>query len=166
MKWWLTTAIAVAALLGGCSGGTATRQEVIERGWVERSVLDKPAHHQFKANYDTASIGQDYLDMIAQADSGVTVLVFFGTWCPDSRREVPRFLKIADKTHMPAAQIKLYGLDRSKKSADGLTERYGIERVPTFIFQKGEEEIGRITEFPVTTIEGDMLSILARAHAR
>jgi len=166
MKKLLIAVAAMAALLSGCAGRPVTRQEVIERGWVNRSVLDKPEHHLFKTTYDTVRIGEDYVDMIARADSGIDVLVFFGTWCPDSRREVPRFLKVADMAHMPADHIKLYGLDRSKKSDDGLTEQYGIERVPTFIFLKGSEEIGRITEIPATTIEGDMLSILARAHSQ
>lgn len=160
------TAILVTSivLLNGCSAGHLTKQEVIERGWVDRSVLDKPEHHDFKAVYDSVRVGEDYVDMIARADSGIQVIVFFGTWCSDSRREVPRFLKIADLARMPAGMMKLYGLDRSKKSQDGLTDQYGIDRVPTFIFLKGGEEIGRITEVPVTTIEGDMLSILARAH--
>jgi thiol-disulfide isomerase/thioredoxin len=162
-KLWIA-AVAATAFLAGCASSPVTRQEVIERGWVNRSVLDKPEHHLFKTTYDTVRIGEDYVDMIARADSGVDVIVFFGTWCPDSRREVPRFLKVADMAHMLTDHIKLYGLDRSKKSADGLTDQYGVERVPTFIFLKGGDEIGRITEFPETTIEGDMLSILARAH--
>ena len=166
MNKLLIAVAATTALLSGCAGSSVTRQEVIERGWVNRSVLDKPEHQEFKTTYDSVRIGEDYVDMIARADSGVDVIVFFGTWCPDSRREVPRFLKVADMARMPPERIRLYGLDRSKKSTDGLTEQYGIERVPTFIFLKGGEEIGRITEFPATTIEGDMLSILARANTR
>ena len=166
MNRLLIVVAATIALLSGCAGSSGTQQEAIERGWLNRSVLDRPEHYQFKATYDTVKIGEDYVNMIAQADSGVDVIVFFGTWCPDSRREVPRFLKVADMAHMTPERIKLYGLDRSKKSADGLTSQYGIERVPTFIYLKGGEEIGRITEFPATTIEGDMLSILARASSR
>ena len=67
--------------------------------------------------------------------------MFLGAWCSDSRREVPRFLKIADLAGMDATRIKLYGLDRTKKSSDGLTDRYGIERVPTFIFLRGDKEV-------------------------
>ncbi|MEK7671115.1 MAG: thioredoxin family protein, partial [Bacteroidota bacterium] len=93
-------------------------------------------------------------------------VVVLGTWCSDSKREVPRFLKIVDLSLIPPAQIQFYGVDRTKKSSDGVTDRYKIERVATFIFLKRGEEVGRIVESPKNSLEEDMLAILADAQSK
>ena len=46
--------------------------------------------------YPQEPIGQPFLEMIRLARGDVHVLVFLGTWCSDSKRDVPRFLRIAD----------------------------------------------------------------------
>ncbi len=152
-----------AALLSGCAGSALPARDGLDRGWVSRDTLNTPPYAPFRAGYDTAKIAQEFVPMIRSVREGVDVTIFFGGWCPDSRREVPRFLRIADESGFPASSIRLYALDRTKKSADGLTDRFGIERIPTFVFQKGGKEIGRITEFPMTTLEGDILTILAKS---
>ena len=166
MMRWLTGFAAVLFLLNGCSSKIPVKTELIETGWLERSVLDKSEHHQFKTRYDTVAVDKDVAELIQNVNEGVDFLVFFGTWCPDSRREVPHFLKIADRCGIGASRIRLYGLDRSKKSADGLTDHYHITLVPTFIFLKHDIEVGRITERPQGALEADMFSILAGAQSK
>jgi len=138
--------------------------EVIERGWLVRQVFDSPELQVFRSGYDSSHVDPAFMSMIHDANPGVGILVFLGTWCPDSKREVPRFLKIADSSGISPDSIRFYGLDRTKKSTDGMTDRYDITRVPTFIFLKGGEEIGRITEAPTATLEGDILTIFAGAR--
>ncbi len=149
----------VAAALVGCAG---QREAQVERGWISRATLMEPEHHQFKDRYDTVQVEQQFVPMIKNVQDSVSAIVFLGTWCSDSQREVPRFLKVADEAGIPSERIKLYGLDRSMKSNDGLSQQYHIERVPTFIFLEHGAELGRITEVPQTTIEQDMLLILAK----
>ncbi len=151
-------------VLAGCSWLSQSSSEDIERGWLDRSVFEKPALHEFKDVYDTVQVSPDVVQLLREADSGLDILVFLGTWCPDSKREVPRFLKIVDLAGIPATRVRLYGLDRSKKSTDGLTDQYSISRVPTFIFLRQGSEVGRIVEIPQTTLEMDMLSIFAAAR--
>jgi thiol-disulfide isomerase/thioredoxin len=138
----------------------------METGWVDRSVLDKPEYSVFRTTYDSVHVGEQFVEMIRSVQAGVDFIVFFGTWCEDSEREVPRFLKIADLAEIPADLIRLYGLDRSKKSSDGLTDKFDIKSVPTIIFLRNGREIGRIVEKPQTTVEEDMLSILAGAQSQ
>ncbi len=151
-------------VLPGCSWFHHPSSEDIELGWLDRSVFEKPALHEFKAGYDSSQISPDVIQLLRQADSGLEMIVFLGTWCPDSKRAVPRFLKIADLAGIPATRVKLYGLDRSKKSPDGLTDQYAISRVPTIVFLRQGSEVGRIVETPQTTMEMDMLSIFAGAR--
>lgn len=161
--------IAVIAMLAaaGCGGSSTSLQQEntsappMALGVIQRSVLSEPQFKQFAVTYDTVQPGDEFVQMIRQVKNDTDVLVFFGTWCGDSKREVPRFLKVADQAGIGEERITLYGLDRTKKSPDGLTEQYGIERVPTFIFLKEGKEIGRITEYPKQSVEEDMLFILA-----
>jgi thiol-disulfide isomerase/thioredoxin len=158
--------VVLVLLLAGCGGTLGTKSESVEVGWLPRSVLDEPGNHPFKARYDTVAVDQNLEGLIRGTNAGTNFLVFFGTWCSDSRREVPHFLKIADDCSIDSSRIHLYGLDRSKKSKDGLTDKYHIDRVPTFIFLKDGNEVGRITEKPTGSLEADMLAILAGAQQK
>jgi thiol-disulfide isomerase/thioredoxin len=149
-------------LLGGCAGPHAIQNAQDPVGRISRQQLDTA----FRGGSDTVHIQMEFVEMIRQANSGVHVLVFLGTWCSDSKREVPRFLRIVDAAGISMDRITLYALDRKKASPEGVEARYGIERVPTFIFLKKESELGRIVETPRTTLEGDILAILAAAIQR
>ena len=158
--------IIITVGLIGCSGSKEVATEKMAIGWVNRSVLDEPEHQAFKTTFDTVHVDEQFVEMISKIKGDVDVTVFFGSWCKDSKRELPHFLKVADKAGISPEKIKLYGVDRTKKSADGLTEKYNIQLVPTIIFLKNGAEIGRITETPRTTIEGDMVTILAGAQGK
>ena len=153
----------------GCTGtqtGKESSSEKMELGWIQRSDFVTSPYPKFSENYDTVHIGRDFIDMIKSLHEGVDIIVVMGTWCGDSKREVPRFLKIVDLASIPARQIKFYGVDRTKKSSDGVTDRYKIDRVPTFIFFKRGKEIGRVVESPHNSLEEDMLSILADSEGK
>lgn len=90
----------------------------------------------------------------------LNITIVLGTWCSDSRREVPRFFKIIDKMQFPKEKTKLLGVNRNKESSESDIASLNIELVPTFIFYKNEKEIGRIIETPEVLLESDMLKIL------
>lgn len=89
------------------------------------------------------------------------VLIFIGTWCPDSREHFPKFMKIMDEAGVSRKHLKVIGLDRDKK-LEGLTDKYGISRVPTFIFFENGKEIGRIVEHPRETLIKHIAKILSQ----
>jgi len=93
---------------------------------------------------------------------GITLTIVLGTWCPDSRREVPRFMKIADQWGFPTEKIRFIGVDINKVAPLDDYLQLGIERVPTFIFFKNNIELGRIIEVPVTSLEQDTRNILIK----
>ncbi len=92
----------------------------------------------------------------------LSILIVLGTWCPDSRREVPRFMKIVEETGFPVERIVFVGVDITKLAPVGGYDTLNIERVPTFIFLWNKVEAGRIIETPVTSLEQDMQNILTR----
>jgi len=155
-------ATAVLLAFSGCtSSSELTRTDQEDLGWISREVLLGARYPEFAAVYKAAVIPPEFTELIAETQKGAEFLVFLGTWCGDSRREVPRFLRILDDAGVEHSHVRLYNLDRSKTSGDGLTERWAIERVPTFIVLRHGREVGRIVERPRSTLEGDVLSLLA-----
>jgi thiol-disulfide isomerase/thioredoxin len=92
---------------------------------------------------------------------GVDIKIVMGTWCSDSRREVPHFYKLLDEINYPKEKVTLITVNRDKQGLENEVEGLDINFVPTFIFYKNGEEIGRIVEMPYNTLEEDMLEILS-----
>ena len=90
----------------------------------------------------------------------VDIEIFMGTWCGDSRREVPRFIKILDLIEYDKNKLQIINVDRKKRSPQKAEKNKNIEYVPTIIFLRDNVEIGRIIEYPIITLESDMLNIL------
>jgi thiol-disulfide isomerase/thioredoxin len=161
----LFLALGFAGILVGCSASVPEGQESIATGWITAGRIVSSEFPGFRARYDTVTVNEDLTAMITRLADSLEAVVFLGTWCGDSRREVPHFMRIAEKSRIPSDRIRYYGLDRTKKSPDGLTDTYSIERVPTFIFLMKGDEIGRIVELPRSTLEGDLFEILV-AHSK
>lgn len=91
------------------------------------------------------------------------ITVFLGTWCEDSHREFPRFMKIVEATGFPEEKLTIITVNRKKESPDGEEAKLNIQRVPTFIVSKYGKEVGRIIEFPTSGyLEKDLLEILKK----
>ena len=114
--------------------------------------------------YEYHELDQTPIETFATELKKHHVLVFMGTWCSDSQREVPAFVKILEAAQFPMDQLKIVAVhDRGplyKTSPNG--EQWGlqIKRVPTFIFLKDGRETNRIVESPVESLEEDILQIL------
>jgi hypothetical protein len=93
---------------------------------------------------------------------GLSIKIVMGTWCPDSRREVPRFMRILDIWKFPSSMVTFIGVDNAKIAPVGQYEKLDIQRVPTFIIYKNNIEAGRIIENPKASLEQDMADILTR----
>ncbi|MFQ6604163.1 MAG: TlpA family protein disulfide reductase [Fidelibacterota bacterium] len=90
----------------------------------------------------------------------IQIVLVFGTWCSDSRREVPRFLKILDSLEYPKNSLTLVAVDRDKIMDPESGYHFTIDRVPTIIFLMQGIELGRIVETPDESLEADMAAIL------
>ncbi|WP_448563521.1 hypothetical protein [Thalassotalea ganghwensis] len=78
--------------------------------------------------------------------------VYFGTWCHDSVREVPRLLKIVDGRF----ETKLIALDFTKIEPNGRAKAHDVRYTPTIIVYQQGVELGRIIEKP----EGSLVTNL------
>ncbi len=158
-----------ALLIGGCSVDakrSESRNEHIALGWLQRDGFVNNNFPEFQQVYDTVAVGPDFVEMIKVLGNDAEYLVVLGTWCSDSKREVPRFLKVADLAGIAPERIKYYGVDRTKQSPGELPRQYDIEFVPTIIVLKNDAEMGRIVESPKNSVEEDLLVILAGGQGR
>jgi thiol-disulfide isomerase/thioredoxin len=126
-------------------------------------LYQAPWSEWFVKGFDEYKFCNQYTDSIKLLMSpGITIKIVLGTWCPDSRREVPRFMRILSVIDFPANKIELIGVDNSKIAPIQNYASLNIQRVPTFIIYKNNIEAGRIIENPVTSLEQDMVNILTR----
>jgi len=90
--------------------------------------------------------------------------IFLGTWCGDSRREVPRLMKIMESLKIKPSAITMIAVGNRdtlyKQSPAHEEAGKRITRVPHLNIYRNGIEIGRITETPVSSWEKDMLTIM------
>lgn len=135
-------------------------------GYCSPSMLQIPP---FQTWYDTmyASYQTDAatIQQLQPRLSNRTVEVFLGTWCGDSRREVPRLIKVLQEAHFDTSHLTLIFTgnepDLYKQSPQHEERGRFIHRVPTIIVYNNGKEEGRIVETPVTSLEKDLLAIVS-----
>ena len=90
----------------------------------------------------------------------VEVDIYMGTWCGDSKKWVPSFLKAWDQLGLDRKKLSytaLYDTDeRYKQGPNGEEKGLQIHRVPTFIFKRDGKEIARIVETPQNDLLTDI----------
>jgi len=114
----------------------------------------------FKPEYENCEINSNDIDAIKERISDLHIKIVLGTWCSDSRREVPRFLKILNEINFNMNNLKIICVDRDKKADGTEVENLNIKFVPTFILFRGGNEISRIVETPQTTLQEDLKKML------
>ena len=112
------------------------------------------------SEYDLYKVDSTLLDTIKDGLQDVNIKLVMGSWCSDSRREVPRFFKILDSVNYPSDKVEIICVDEDKHAEGNETAGLKIEYVPTIIFYKDGNELGRIVESPEDTLEKDMIKIL------
>jgi hypothetical protein len=146
------------------TGTDFSRQETWILGYFNFNRLSQPPYSEwYLKGFDGYQPDPSAISGLTEFDkSGISIKVVMGTWCPDSRREVPRFMKILTLIEFPLGEVTFIGVDNAKLSPVGEYEGLGIQRVPTFIVYKNKIESGRIIENPVASLEQDLLDILKR----
>lgn len=136
-------------------------QEPMAVGFGDRSVFDDSTFSSwFDKEYAFYHVDEEVFDNLETGLHNLNITIVMGTWCHDSQREVPRFFKILDKLDFPDENLRILFVDRKKKGLKDEAEKFDIEYVPTFIFFRNDEEIGRIVESPIKTLEEDIIDIV------
>lgn len=130
--------------------GAAARSEVEAAlpGWVEEAMSMQP--------------DLDSTARLSRAIVGAQVVVYLGTWCDDSRRELARLWWALDSLGLDELpQLSYVGVDRALREPVELLEGVDLIRVPTFVVRRGGVELGRVVEESPHGIEVDLLALLS-----
>ncbi len=139
-----------------------TIKKEILYGYCTREALEsEPFSEWFYPEYknytvDEARLAELDQEMLQQC----LITIVLGTWCSDSKREVPRFFKIVDHLGLDETAISLICVDRRKNAEGTEVNELIIDFVPTFIFYIDNVEVGRIVEAPEASLEEDWIEIL------
>jgi thiol-disulfide isomerase/thioredoxin len=130
---------------------------------AEQIVQTVPSYSERRAAYTPDITVIEMMKSYVRA--GDRVEVYMGTWCEDSEREVPKFLRISDDLKSQFGvdlPVKFVAVDRSKQQPAKLLEGKHLAKVATFIYYRGDQELGRIEERPTALFEDDLLAIAAK----
>ncbi|QED36249.1 thioredoxin family protein [Antarcticibacterium arcticum] len=135
-------------------------QSMIVGKFTKEDLMKAPFSSWFEKGYNEYQPTAEDLASIKENISDFEVVGFVGTWCPDSRRELPKLFKILDEAGYDLSKLTMVGVTRGKSTPENLEEGYNMHRVPTFIFLKDGKEVNRFVEYGVETIEKDIAKIV------
>jgi tetratricopeptide (TPR) repeat protein len=142
---------ATKPLLGICSIADLSHAPFAE--WY------KPGYENYQPN------AQILAELKKLKPEKTTLKIVFGSWCGDSKRELPRMLKTLHAAGFADKNIQLIGVaseaDVYKQAPKREEKDLYVYRVPTFIVYQNNKEIGRINEYPVESLERDLQKILS-----
>lgn len=138
------------------------QQDPVLLGRKKRSDLEAAPHAVwFTANYGSYTPDPEVVQQLKPLLKNVNITVFMGTWCGDSKQQTPAFYKILDAAGYNGNNLSLITVSRAKDTPEKYEEGLDIIKVPTFIFYKDGKELNRIVEYPIETLEEDMLAIVS-----
>jgi hypothetical protein len=116
---------------------------------------------EWRRVYDGYEPDTALLEALKEKIGGTRLVVVLGTWCDDSRENVPPFLKLMNLLGPAAPDVAYLGVERKGDPQQKFyVPELAVERIPTFIVYRGDREIGRIVEKPRESILGDLLQIV------
>jgi len=141
-----------------------SRGNMILLGKSTRERLQQdPFGNWFNKNYSDYTVDTATANQLKPFLQNKHFTIFMGTWCGDSRREVPRIYKLLDYCGIPLSQVQLINVnssDTAYKQSPGHEERgLNIHRVPDLLVYDNDKEIGRVIESPIKSWEKDLFAI-------
>ena len=132
-------------------------------GRVNEQILREESFYNWFKEAENYEPKEEVTEQLKQPLQEFELEVFFGTWCSDSHQHIPKLIRILEQTAYELDRVTMITVGDEgefyKKSPDGEHEGKQIDFVPTIIFYKNGEEVNRIVETPVNTLEEDMLLI-------
>ena len=136
------------------------REVMVGKCTREGLEQDEEFGESFNDEYFDYQPNDVIISKIKKQKNNYEIIIVLGSWCGDSKEQVPRFYRIIDEARIKEKKLTVICVDGQKTCPDIDLQAYHIEFVPTFIFFRKGEEIGRIVETPQISLEEDMLNIL------
>jgi len=116
------------------------------------------SYNGFSTSYQEFEITAKQGEQVKKWPADLKIDVYFGTWCHDSQREVPRLLKILQGNNQ--VEVVLIALNYQKEEQQGKAQEAKVKYTPTFVISIDGKEIGRIIERPKASLVDDISTML------
>lgn len=123
-------------------------------------LLESPYDKWFTPTYQSYVVDKDLIQAIGPKLRDAHLTIYMGTWCEDSQREIPALFKILDQAEFNPNNYTLITISEEKDTPSGLEKGKNINFVPTIIVNVDGEEVNRIVEYPIDSLEKDLAKIL------
>lgn len=90
--------------------------------------------------------------------AGMDIKVFFGVWCHDSQREVPRLLKLIELSQVKLNSLELIAIDQDKTLSEEYTDQFDVQFTPTFFVLQHNQILASVVEKPKNSLTKDLLA--------
>jgi len=137
-----------------CQGG---EKELIGPLSKEDILENIPEWQELVASYVP---NPEIIKKIASIKKEIQVEIFIGTWCPDCKQHVSAYFKIMEMADNPLISTSFIGIPREREARKEFVQGKNIVRIPTFIINFQNDEIGRIIETPLKSVEEDLIDII------
>ncbi len=132
-------------------------EEPLILGYCPLSILsDSLFDNTWTTEYNNYTPDFEILDKLEGKLDSINITIVFRSTCSDSREQLPRFFKILNELNYNLNRITLIGVNREKHGLSNEADGLDIQFVPTIIFYKDGNEIGRIVETPYENMEKDL----------
>ncbi|MAZ93624.1 MAG: thioredoxin family protein [Bacteroidales bacterium] len=136
-------------------------KEKMLMGYCDKKGLEKGVYGAyFESQYDIYKPTSAYVSKISDKIDEYEITIVMGTWCIDSKREVPHFYKVINEAGYNDKRVKVIAVNKKKEAILVDIDDLNIERVPTMIVYKDNKEVGRIIESPKKSHEQDLWKII------
>lgn len=137
-------------------------QETMLTGVITKNDLQQEPHSSwFTPAYEAYEPSAEELKVIKENIDAYDIEVFMGTWCGDSRREVPKLIKLLEEANYDMDKLEIVAVDRSKTIPENVEHTAEFEMVPTIIFYKDGKEVNRFVEYSIGSFEEDIAKIVS-----
>lgn len=137
------------------------RNDILVGDISKADLMQEPHAAWFEAMYKSYEPKQSALETVKSNINEYEITVFMGTWCGDSKREIPKLYKLLEMSDFDMDNLEMKAVELDKTLPNDLQEDFDVHHVPTIIFYKDGEEVERFVEYPQQRFEEDIAKIVS-----
>ncbi|MFN8245634.1 MAG: thioredoxin family protein [Ferruginibacter sp.] len=126
-------------------------EEIMLTGIISKYILqNNDSFGWYRSNQNGYTPDPAIVQTLDSSRAFISLIIFGGTWCDDTRFILPKLFKWQEQTGFPDKSISFFGVNRDKQTPGNITNALNIVNVPTIIVMKNGKEIGRVVEYGKT----------------
>lgn len=110
------------------------KEEILVGIVTELKLRNAPFSTWYVPNYENHIVNSKETNIIKPLLKDIEIKIFMGTWCKDSRQEVPKFYKIMDAMGYSKRNIELITMNRQKTTPENYENGLDIMNTPLPLF--------------------------------